>query len=86
MNEVVVKTAFGDLVAAVGGDSEYPEILVFLRDDDGAELMVAAITDIQTPGVYDALHVAIYENTTENYSRAFRIAKKDIESEDAAWQ
>lgn len=86
MNEVVVKTAFGDLVAQVGRDDEYPEILVFLRNNDGAELMVAAITDMQTSEAYDALRVAVYENAEEDYSQAFRIRKADIESEDAAWQ
>jgi len=32
MNEIAVETSFGTLV---GGDSEYPEILVFLRNDNG---------------------------------------------------
>lgn len=85
--EIVVKTAFGDLVAAVGCDLEYPEILVFLRNSHGHELMVAAITDMQTPNVYDALRVAIYENTTtDDYSRAFRVGGDDIRNEDAMWQ
>ena len=39
MREIIMKTTFGDLVACEGGDVEFPEILVFLRNKDGHELI-----------------------------------------------
>lgn len=62
MREIAVKTTFGDLVACEGGDVEFPEILIFLRNSDGQELMLCAITDQSIAGVEELLE-SLYMET-----------------------
>lgn len=84
---VEVKTSFGTLVAQIGCDTEFPEVLVFLRQENGQELMLVAITDQSLSGVEDELRIAVYSNTTmEDYTRCFTLTREDINSLDAMWQ
>jgi len=90
--EVSVQTEFGTLVAQVGLDTDFPEILVYLRKNSGPELMLAAITDnsiLAHEGYEDnaELRIAVYSDTkSEDYSVGFVLKHSDIESDDAAWQ
>lgn len=87
LNEVTVKTSFGTLVAQIGSDTEFPEVLVFLRKESGPELMLAAITDQSISGVEDVLRIAVYGNVAaEDYTNRFVLTKEDINSPTAMWQ
>lgn len=87
MNEISVKTSFGALVAIVGGDDEFPEILVYLRKENGSELMLAAISDLSISGDEDAMRIAVYgETRDDDYSQRFLVPRGDIDSPEAMWQ
>lgn len=86
-SEISVATSFGTLVACTGGDKEFPEILVFLRSNDGNELMICAVTDQSISGVEDALRVAVYGDTrAEDYTQRIALNREDILDENAMWQ
>ncbi len=87
MNEIAVKTSFGTLVAQLGSDSEYPEILVFLRNDNGQELMLSAVTDQSVSGLEDTLRIAVYGDTRmDDYNKKITLRRDDINAPNAMWQ
>ena len=86
-NEIRVETSFGTLVACIGGDEEFPEILVFLQNNYGNELMVCAITDQSIAGVEDVLRVAVYGDTrADDYTQRIVLKREDILAPNAMWQ
>lgn len=86
-NEISVNTTFGKLVACVGGDPEFPEILISLRREDGAELSLGAVTDNSMSGCEDALRIAVYADpTADDYTDRFLLSHEDVNSKQAMWQ
>lgn len=86
MNEISVKTSFGDLVACVGGDDEFPEILVFLRNQDGNELSVAVVTDNSIGGIEDVLRVAVYgDPREEDMTNRIVLTRDALNDPNAMW-
>ena len=87
MREIIMKTTFGDLVACEGGDVELPEILVFLRNKDGHELMLCDITDQSIAGIEDAIRIAVYGSPkAEDYTDKFVITRNSVNDKAAFWQ
>lgn len=87
LKEITVKTSFGTLVACAGGDDQFPEILVFLRNENGNELMLCAVTDQSISGVEDVLRIAVYGDTkSEDYNQKVTIAREDVTDKDAWWE
>ena len=87
MREIIVKTTFGNLVACKGGDVEFPEILVFLRNGEGHELMLCAITDQSVAGIEDTLRIAVYGNPkVEDYTERMVLTRDDMAEDTAFWQ
>ena len=87
--ELVIRTAFGDLVARLYDDGgENPGIMVFLRNEQGNTLSLCNVfDDSQAPGTLDApaLHMEVYADPSrEEYTRQYTITQADVQSE-AAW-
>lgn len=90
MKSISVDTAFGELCAVVGGDSEFPEILVYLKNEAGNELMLTAVTDNTVLGedseVY-GLRTAVYgDPCAEDYSDCFVMTHEQLNSPYAMWE
>ncbi len=91
MPEITVETSFGTLVATVGGDEEYPEILVYLRrkkeDTRNGELMLCAVTDNSVSEDEDVLRIAVYgDPQAEDYTERFVFTHEEVEDPKAMWQ
>lgn len=73
-----VKTELGTLCAEIGGDTKnYPEIFVYFRREDGAELDLAAVG---TESGSDKINAYLYEDTSrDEYTKIHSWTKKDIE-------
>jgi len=86
VKEISVATSIGTLVAQVGGDDEYPEILVSLRNGQGHELMLCAVSDLSVSGDEDVLRVAVYGDARlEDYTDRFVFRREDVNATDALW-
>jgi hypothetical protein len=89
MQMISVPTNFGTLVAQVGMDDTFPEILVYLRNENGNELMLAAVTDNTVLGAENdcyGLRIAVYGDPSyEDYTDYFTIGRSDLEADSAMW-
>lgn len=89
MKSISVNTEFGELCAIVGGDAEVPEIIVYLKNENGHELMLADIADNTVLGDNSEMHglcITVYRDPrAEDYSDCFILAGEEINSPDAMW-
>lgn len=89
MKSISVNTAFGELCAIVGGDTEVPEIIVYLKNENGHELMLADIADNTMIGDNSEMHglcISVYRDPrAEDYSDYFVVTNEEISSPDAMW-
>ncbi len=86
MKELSVGTSFGTLAARVCADDECPEIFIFLRNEQGNELMLCVVSDLSAVEDEDILRLAVYGDTkAEDYTDRFLFRREDINDGKAMW-
>ena len=88
--EIRVKTKFGTLCAAAGADDAFPEIVVWLEDDEKRSLMLTCVTDLSNVQSFvqqeNALRIAVWgDPKQEDYTDGFSLTHEELESDDAMW-
>lgn len=90
--QIRVKTQFGTLCAEAGRDPEFPEIVIWLEDDENRELQLAVVghaykyrNDDDTWEMEDALAIRTWEQLGEDASSVFYITQDELNKPDAFW-
>ena len=87
--EIRVKTKFGTLCAAAGADDAFPEIVVWLEDDENRSLMLTCVTDLSEASDIigqDELRIAVWgDPKQEDYTHGYRFKHDELYDDNAMW-